>query len=114
MSFLSVLTSLGGGFGKVTSVVTPLEPAIAAIPVYGPTFDTIFNAVVSVESLFTGVASAGAAKKSVVTTVVNATVPTAEAVPPATLSTTIDEIVAALNALQAAQVKAATPATAPS
>ncbi len=110
MSFLSVLKSIGGVFGKVTSVVTPLEPVIGAIPVYGPAFDTIFNAVVSVEGLFTGVASAGAAKKSVVTTVVNATVPAAQAVPPATLSTTIDEIVAALNALQAAQVKAATPA----
>ena len=112
MSFLSVLKSIGGVSGKVTAVVQPLEPVIAAIPVYGPAFNTIFNTVVSVEGLFAGVASAGATKKSFVTTVVNATVPAAQAVPAATLSTTIDEIVAALNALQAAQVKAATPAPA--
>lgn len=110
MSFLSVLKSIGGVFGKVTAVVQPLEPAIAAIPVYGPAFDTIFNTVVSVEGLFAGAASGlGAAKKSVVTQVVAATVPAAQQPAPATLSTTIDEIVAALNALQAAQAKASAP-----
>lgn len=107
MSFLSVLKSIGGVFGKVNSVVAPLEPVIAAVPVYGPAFDTIFNAVVSVEGLFAGAVSAGAAKKSVVTTVVNAALPAAQAVPAPTLSTTIDEIVTALNALQTAQAATA-------
>lgn len=101
MSFLSVLKSIGGVFGKVTAVVTPLEPVIGAIPVYGPAFDTIFNAVVGVESLFAGTLKTGAAKKAAVTTVVNATSPAPIAEP--ALSASIDQIVAALNQLQAAQ-----------
>ena len=104
MSFLSVLKSIAGVFGKVDAVVTPLEPAIAAIPVYGPAFDGIFNAVVGVESLFAGAAGAGAAKKAAVTAVVTATAPT---VPAETVSATIDQIVAALNALQKAQAAVA-------
>lgn len=101
MSFLSVLKSIGSVFGKVESVVVPLEPAIAAIPVYGPAFDGIFNMVVGVEGLFAGAAKAGAAKKATVIAAVNATAPAP--VPETTLSTAIDQIVAALNQLQAAQ-----------
>jgi tRNA U34 5-methylaminomethyl-2-thiouridine-forming methyltransferase MnmC len=123
MSFLSVLKSIGGVFGKVTSVITPLEPVIAAVPVYGPAFDSIFNSVIAVEQLFANLlptttpagtpaatAQAGALKKSVVTAIVNSTAATP--IPEATLSTTIDQIVAALNALQAAQAKVSTPAPA--
>lgn len=108
MSFLSVIKSIENVFNKVTSVVTPIEPVIATIPVYGVAFDTIFNTIVAVEGLFTGLVpqtsvqvKTGSTKKAVVTTIVNSTVPTP--IPEATLSTTIDQIVAALNQLQAAQ-----------
>ncbi len=101
MSFLSVLKSIGGVFGKVTAVVTPLEPVIGAIPVFGQEFNTVFNAVVAVESLFAGTPKTGAEKKLVVTKVVNATSPSPITEP--ALSASIDQIVAALNQLQSAQ-----------
>ena len=110
MSFLSVLQSINSVFTtKINPVVTSLEPAIGAIPVYGPAFDAIFNTVVAVESLFAGLggATTGVAKKTVATTVLAAVAP---AIPAATVSSTIDEIVAALNALQAVQAKVSVPA----
>lgn len=120
MSFLSVFKSIGKVFGKVNAVVIPLEPVIAAIPVYGGAFDTIFNAIVGIESLFVGTVGAaaaggagnGAAKKTAVTAIVNATVAAPASIPDTTLSTTIDQIVAALNQLQAAQAALSHPAPA--
>jgi hypothetical protein len=105
MSFLSVLHDIGSIFGKITPIVTSLEPVIGAIPVYGTAFNTIFNSIVTIEGLFAGVLQAGTTKKAVVTTIVNATITTAQAVPAAVLSAAIDEIVAALNTLQVAQGK---------
>lgn len=102
MTFLSVVKSIGGVFNKINAVVQPLEPAIAAIPVYGPAFDTIFNTVMSVENLFAGsVSGLGAAKKTVATTIVNATAP--EPIDSAALAMAIDQIVTAMNTLHSAQ-----------
>jgi hypothetical protein len=111
MSFLSVLKSIGSVFGRVAQVVTPLEPAIAAVPVYGPAFNTVLNAVVGVEALFVGATESpntvGAAKKIAVTAIVNAT--TSATIDATVLSTAIDQIVTALNMLQAAQAAVAPP-----
>jgi hypothetical protein len=111
LSFLSVLKSIGSVFGKVTAVVTPLEPVIAQVPVYGPAFDTVFNAIVGVEGLFVGATTAattvGAAKKTTVTAIVNAT--TSATIDQAALSGAIDQIVGALNSLQAAQASLSPP-----
>jgi|HubBroStandDraft_4_1064222.scaffolds.fasta_scaffold07531_1 hypothetical protein len=100
MSFLSILGKISSIFGKVNAVVTPLEPAIAAIPVYGPAFDTILNAVAGVEALFAGSVGAGAAKMAAVQSVVAAVAPGAAT--PAMVTQQANAIVAALNALQAA------------
>jgi hypothetical protein len=114
MSFLSVIKSINSVFTKVNSVVTTLEPAIELVPAYGPAFNTVFNAIIEVENMFTALipsstpttvtsnSQISAAKKAVVTTIVNSTSPAA--IPEATLSTQIDQIVAALNQLQASQV----------
>ena len=94
MSFLRILGKIGSVFEKVVPIMTPLEPLIAAVP-GGVIFDTIFNAVVSVESQIT-VANAGPAKKSAVMTIVSAQHPAASQ---ETVSQAIDEIVSAFNAL---------------
>ena len=98
MSFLSVLKSIGHVITGVTSTATTFDPLIAAIPVVGPVAVTVLGAITSAEGLITTAAN-GAAKKAVVTAVVNAQHTN---VNQSQLSSTIDQIVAALNALQAA------------
>ncbi len=120
MSFLSVLKSIGTGvenvFGKATAIVTPLEPVINVIP-GGAAFSTIFNSVVGVEQLFAGIgtqataaapATVSAAKKSIATQLVTATLPAGTPVlTPEQMSAAIDQIVAGLNQLQAVQTSVA-------
>lgn len=109
MSFLSVLQHIGSIFGKVNAVVTPLEPAIAAIPGWGIAFDTVFNAVIGAESLFAGSVGAGPAKLAAVQSVVASVAP--GAVHPDMVAQQASAIVAALNALQAAaSIKPVAPA----
>lgn len=107
MSFLSVIKSIGHVLGVASTVETQFAPVIGAIPVAGPVINTIFGAIVAAENLIT-VASQGAAKKAVVTAVVNAQAPGLD---PSHLSTVIDQVVAAMNALAAAV--ASIPATPP-
>ena len=109
MSFATVLGSIFGVVNKVNTVVTAAEPAIALIPGYGPAFNAIFGVVSQVETLFAGIAGAGAAKKTVATTILQTVAPT---LPAATVSSAIDQLVALLNGLQALQhsVASATPA----
>jgi hypothetical protein len=108
MSFLSVLKSIGHVFGAVATAATPLEPLIGAIPVAGPIADTVLSAITAAEGLVT-TASQGAAKKAVVTAVVNAQHP---GVDQSALSTTIDQVVAAMNALSTALASIPAPAPA--
>ncbi len=98
MSFLSVLKTIGHVFVTGTAVATSVEPLIGAIPVAGPIAVTILNAITAAEGLITTAAN-GAVKKQVVTAVVNAQHP---GVDQSHLSTTIDQVVAAMNALAAA------------
>lgn len=102
MSFLSVIQDIFGIFSKVSAVVTPLEPVIATIP-GGTTFNTIFNYVVQVEQLFAGTVSQGPAKKAVVTALVNAQA--GISITPTLLSSTIDEVITNMNALQTTKTK---------
>ena len=106
MSFISVLKSITSVFTKVNDIVAPLEPTIAAIPGWGSAFNLIFNSVMTVEQLFASIPNqTGAQKKQVAETVINASVPGFD---PTVLSTVIDEIVTAMNQLQATQAKLAT------
>jgi hypothetical protein len=106
MSFLSVLKSIGHVIGTVVTDAKPLTPIISAIPVAGPIATTILGAIAAAEGLITTVSS-GAVKKSVVTAVVNAQ---HAGVNQSWLSATIDQIVAALNALNAALSSVQPPA----
>ncbi len=98
MSFLSVLKTIGHVIGGLPAAVAPLNPLIAAIPVAGPLAVTILGAVAAAENLVQA-ANSGPVKKSIVTAIVNANHPGTDQ---ATLSTTIDKIVAAMNALSVA------------
>lgn len=95
MSFLSVLKTIGHVFAGVATTIAPLDPLIGAIPVVGPLAVTILGAISAAENLVTA-AVAGPVKKSIVTAIVNANHP---GVDQASLSATIDKIVAAMNAL---------------
>lgn len=103
-SFLSVISSIGHIFGVVTGAEKTVAPLVGAIPVVGPIVNTIFGAITAAEGLITS-ASQGAVKKSVVTAVVTAQHP---GVNESSLSKTIDEVVAAMNALSAALAGAPT------
>lgn len=110
MSFLSVLKSIGHVVTGVAATATAFSPAIGAVPVAGPIAVTILGAITAAEGLIT-TASQGAAKKAVVTAVVNAQ---HTDVNQTQLSATIDAIVAAMNALQASLAGApVAPAVAP-
>jgi hypothetical protein len=107
MSFLSVLGSIGHVVKTGVADVMPFEPAIAAIPVAGGPIVAVLSAITAVEGIVSK-SGAGTAKKAAVTAVVNAAAP---GIDPAALSTSIDQIVAALNALTKAEqaLKPATP-----
>jgi hypothetical protein len=111
MSFLPVLESILSVAENIANVAQPLEPLIGLIPVAGGPINLILNAMIAAEKLVPATGN-GAAKKTAVTTLVNAAAP---GIPATTLSTAIDEIVTALNALNAAASKlpATAPATAP-
>ena len=108
MSFLSVIKGIGHVFAGVTTAATGLEPVLSLIPGVGPVAITLLNAAVSVEGLITTAAN-GAVKKNIVTAVVNAQ---HAGVNQSALSATIDEVVAAMNALQKA-LAGADPAPVP-
>jgi hypothetical protein len=109
-SFLSVLSSIGHIFGVAVGVEKSVAPIVGVIPVVGPIVNTIFGAITAAEGLVTS-ASQGAVKKSIVTAVVNAQHP---GVSESALSTTIDQVVAAMNALSVALAGAPTaPAATP-
>lgn len=95
MSFISVLKSIGHVFKTGVGVADQLAPEIAAIPVAGAPIVAVLGAITAMEQLIPQ-SGAGAAKKQAVTTVVNAASP---GIDPATLSTAIDQIVAAFNAI---------------
>ena len=106
MSFLSVLKSIGHVFTQATAVAEPLEPLIGAIPLVGPIGVTILKAVIAAEGLITTAAS-GNVKKTVVTAIVNAQHPGFDQ---SKLNAIIDQIVAAMNALQTALAQIPAPA----
>jgi hypothetical protein len=108
-SFLGVLKSIWHGVEGAANAVQPFEAAIATIPVVGGPAAIILNAIVAAEKIVPA-AGNGAAKKTAVTSLVNAAAP---GIDPTTLSTAIDEIVTALNALNAAAAKLPTTAPAP-
>lgn len=99
MSFLSVIKSIGHALGVGAAIVTSptIEPIVEVLP-GGALAIAILQAIVAAEQMIPG-AQTGPAKKQVVTTVVSANNPTIDSV---ALSGVIDNIVAALNALQGA------------
>ena len=97
-SFGSIFKAIGHVLGIVTGVESTFAPVIGAIPVAGPIINTIFGAVTAAENLVTS-ASSGAVKKQVVTAIVNAQHPGLDA---SSLSSKIDQVVAAMNALSSA------------
>ena len=102
MSFLHTLESIGGFIRKGTGIVAPFAPIVEAIPTIGPIFGTVFAAIVAVESIVpNGATLPGSAKKAAVTTLVQAAHPSVDS---QGLSTGIDAIVSALNALHQAGV----------
>lgn len=109
MSFISVLKSIGHVVKTGVADIEPFAPVIAAIPVAGGPISAVIGAIGAVESLIPQPGS-GAAKKQAVTTVVNAAAP---GIDPTALSSAIDQIVAAFNAIATASAnlqKQATPA----
>ena len=109
MSFLSVLKSIGHGFEIGVADASKFSGLISAVPVFGGPAVSILNAVTAIEGLLPS--GNGAAKKTAVTAVVTATNPE---IPAATVSTGIDEVVAALNQLAAAMAKIQAETPAPS
>ncbi len=113
MNLLSVLKSIGHvlltGLEDGTKIGVAASPAIGLIPVWGPVAVTALGAISAAEKLIPG-PSQGAAKKTVVATILAASQPQ---VPTATVSVAIDELVAALNALSAAMGKLENPPPAP-
>ena len=102
MSFLSIVRGIGHGISVGVAAAQPLEPLIGSIPVVGAPVNAVLGAITGIEQLFPQ-SGMGAAKKTAVTALVSAAVPSVTAAP--NLSTIIDELVAALNALSAAAAK---------
>lgn len=73
-----------------------ISSAVGGIPVFGPIINTIFRAVINVESLLPK--GNGALKKTVAMTMIKEVHPATD---DAIVSTKIDKIIAALNILQA-------------
>lgn len=101
MSFLSVVKSIWHGIEGAANFAAPFAGEIATIPIVGGPAAIILNAIIAAEKIVPA-AGNGAAKKTAVTALVNAATP---GIPAATLSTVIDELVAALNAANAATAK---------
>jgi hypothetical protein len=97
MSFLSILKEIG----KVIVGVEPFTPVVSAIPVVGPAASAVINAIYTAEQAIIA-PKQGAAKKVVATAIVGASGTTATA---ETISQVIDEVVAGLNAVNAALAK---------
>jgi hypothetical protein len=97
MSFLGVLKAIGHGVLVGLGAAEKLSPEIAMIPMIGAPASAILSAIAAVEQAIPN--GGGAAKKTAATTLVNATAP---GIDPATLSSTIDSVVAGLNTLTAA------------
>jgi hypothetical protein len=98
MSFLSVLKSIGHGIETGISDAQALSPVLSVIPVIGAPAVLALNAITAVEKLLPSTGN-GAAKKAAVTALVTAAAPQ---IPATTVSSSIDAIVAALNALKTA------------
>jgi hypothetical protein len=98
MSFLSVLKSIGHALQTGVTDVTPVLQVASTIPALGTIPTIVLGAITTVEGLVT-TAGNGAAKKSAVTTIVNAVSPGINQVD---LSAAIDAIVSGLNAVEAA------------
>lgn len=103
MSFLSTLQTIGKYIGIGLGVVKPFVPMIDAIPTVGPIFDTVFSVITMLEGLIPD-SGQGAAKKALAVPIVAAAHP---GVSPTAIGSLIDDMVAALNALQQAGVTAA-------
>jgi hypothetical protein len=99
MSFLSILKEIG----KVIVGVEPFTPVVSAIPVVGPAASAVINAIYTAEQAIIA-PKQGAAKKVVATAIVGASGTTATATAE-TISQVIDEVVAGLNAVNAALAK---------
>lgn len=97
MSFLSILKEIG----KVIVGVEPFTPVVSAIPVVGPAASAVINAIYTAEQAIIA-PKQGAAKKVVATAIIGASGTTATA---ETISQVIDEVVAGLNAVNAALAK---------
>lgn len=102
-SFLSVLKAIGRGIETFASLAAPALPEIGLIPVAGPAISAVVQGIVAMEKILPQ-SGVGAAKKAAVTAIANAAAPGLDQ---ATLSTAIDEIVAALNQMAAAEAKLA-------
>lgn len=101
MTFASVMKDIFNIFSGVNAIVTPLQPVISIIP-GGIVFNTIFTAVMNIETAFAGTSGLGVAvKKPAVIAIVKGTpgISVADDI----LSTTIDQIVAGSNSLQTAK-----------
>jgi hypothetical protein len=107
MSFLSVVEKIWHGITVGVNAAEPYASQISAIPIVGAPASIIINSIFAAERLVP-TSGNGAAKKAAVTALANAASP---GIPPATLSTAIDELVSALNALSSAAAKL--PATIP-
>lgn len=105
MSFLSVIKHIWGGVETFANIAAPAEPEIAMIPMVGAPFAAIIQGITLMEKILPG-AGAGPQKKVAVTAITNAAVP---GIDQGTLSTVIDEVVQALNAMAAAQDKLGGP-----
>lgn len=101
MSFLSVVKNIWHGIEGAANIAAPYESTIAGIPVIGGPASIIIGAILAAEKIVPASGN-GAAKKTAVTALVNAAAP---GIAPATLSTAIDELVKALNDLNAASAK---------
>ncbi len=104
MSFLSILKTIGKDIGIGAQFAAPI---LSLIPGVGTVAGTVLNSIVAVEQLVTA-SGTGAAKKAAATTIINTVHP---GLNQTELSTTVDAVVAALNALETAL--GAAPAAAP-
>lgn len=99
MGFTSFIKTLGKDIGIGAQFAAPI---LTLIPGVGTIAGTVLNTVVAVEQLVT-TSNSGAAKKAAATTIVNTIHP---GLNQADLSTYMDAVVAALNALDMALGKA--------
>ena len=91
---------------SVANLAQPYAGQIAMVPVVGGPADIVLQAILAIEKLVPaspGATQNGAVKKALVTSIVNASVATPIA--PAKLSTSINALVAQLNALEAEMAK---------